>query len=454
MLSAGLRYSINVTPMAVSTRHLRAFLAVAQSGSVTRSSGVMRRAQSAITRSIQELERELAAELFERRAHGMLLTDFGRTLLHRVEAAFAEMDAARQAIKNELGSRIWASNAPIFSLGLAEQRLRVFVALIEQPHMPSVAEALGISQAAVSQSLREIESGLGLKLFERSSRGLQPTRTGQMLATHVKRSLAEIRIAEAEIASMKGLTQGHVNVGALSLGRTSLLPVAIARLLRKHPSITVGTVEGPFSSLASSLRAGDLDFILGALRPPDHTVGFVREMVARDVMAVVAGAHHPLARQPAVTLEDLVTEQWTLPQKGTPTRELFEAALASRRLAGAKVVVETADLSILRGLLLESEMLTVISPHLFQYELEAGSLAMLPIPLPETERQIGMLRRTESHPSPGARLLMEEIRLVGQQPLGFPALDIRGHKPPVRAWADDGSARDGLSHGPSRRVMQ
>lgn len=418
MVVAGLRPSMNAAPMAVSTRHLRAFLAVAQSGSVTRSSGVMRRAQSAVTRSIQELERELAVDLFERRAHGMLLTDFGRALLHRVEAAFAEMNQARQGLKGELAGREWASNAPIFSLMLAEQRLRVFVALIEQPHMPSVAETLGVSQAAVSQSLREIEVGLGLKLFERTSRGLQPTRIGQILATHVKRALAEVRIAEAEIASMKGLTQGHVNVGALSLGRISLLPAAIARLLRKHPDITVGTVEGPFGSLASSLRAGDLDFIVGALRPPDHTVGFVREMVAHDAMAVVVGAHHPLTRQPGVRLEEVVGAQWILPQKGTPTRELFEAALASRGLPRPKVVVETADLSILRGVLLESEMLTAISPHLFQYEVKAGSLFVLPIPLPETERPIGMLRRTESHPSPAARLLMEEIRQVGQLPLG------------------------------------
>jgi LysR family transcriptional regulator of gallate degradation len=81
----------------LNTRHLRAFLTVAQSGSVVRSSQAMRRAQSAVTRAIKELEKDLDVPLFERHPHGVLLTAFGRALLGRVERAFAEMDAARSA---------------------------------------------------------------------------------------------------------------------------------------------------------------------------------------------------------------------------------------------------------------------------------------------------------------------------------------------------------------------
>jgi len=72
-------------------KHLRAFITVARAGSVIRSSKIVHRAQSAVTRSIKELERELGVVLFERRPQGMLMTEFGRTLLQRVDRALAEM---------------------------------------------------------------------------------------------------------------------------------------------------------------------------------------------------------------------------------------------------------------------------------------------------------------------------------------------------------------------------
>ncbi len=400
--------------MALSTRHLRTFHHVAHSGSITKSSRELRRAQSAITRSIQQLERELAAGLFERRAHGMLLTDYGRTLVRRVDAAFSQMDDAREALVRDFALQERARHAPVFSLMIAVQRLHVFLGLINQPHMPSVAKAIGISQAAVSQSLREIENSLGLKLFSRSPQGMQPTDIGHLLAAAIKRALSEIRNADAEIASMKGLTQGHVMVGALSLGRTGLLPNAIARLLKRHPQLTVGTVEGPFATLASALRAGDLDFIVGALRSSEQTIGFVREEILDDVMVVVVRANHPLAGCEQLALSDLVEADWVVPQKGTPTRERFEFALSARKVSVPRVAVETADLSLMRGLLLQTDMLTAVSAKSFQFELDVGALVRLPIALPETKRPVGLLRRTDTHPSPGARLLLDELRDVAQ----------------------------------------
>jgi LysR family transcriptional regulator, regulator for genes of the gallate degradation pathway len=124
--------------MQLSTRHLRAFQAVADHGSVNRAAAALFRAQSAVTRSIHKLERELGVAMFERRARGMLPTAFGRALLTRTRRAFAEMQLARKHLmaRSQGGTR--SGNAPIFFLGMTEQRLLAFVALTEQHHMPSV----------------------------------------------------------------------------------------------------------------------------------------------------------------------------------------------------------------------------------------------------------------------------------------------------------------------------
>ncbi len=304
--------------------------------------------------------------------------------------------------------------ASIFSLSISRQRLLVFVELIEQRHMGAVADSLGISQPAASQALREIETSVGVKLFTRGPGGMQPTPLGALLGMHIRRALAEIRAGESEIGSLRGAIAGRVVIGTLSLGRTRLLPKAIIQLTKKHPNLTITTIEGAFEHLAMRLRAGDVDFILGALRPPEHTIGLIREVVTHDVLSLVAGNSHPLARKRKLTFSDLASAEWVLPPHGAPTRELLENTLKTHGLTESRVVVETADLSITRGILVGSNMLTAVSAHLFREEIAAKTLVVLPLALPETGRDIGILQRSTSSPSLAAQLLMANIRSIGQ----------------------------------------
>lgn len=389
-------------------RHLRAFLAVAQQGSANRASATIYRAQSAISRSIGKLERELGVELFERRSRGMLLTEYGRALHVRAQRVQAEMEAARHEVSSLLGKGR-GRNAAIFNMLLHERRVRAFVALTEQHHMPSVAESIGITQPAVSMAVRQLEESVGTPLFERTARGMIPTQAGALLAFRLKRAMAEIRHAGADIAALQGVHRGVVNVGALPLGRTRLLPESIAGVVSAHPGVRVATVEGSFETLAAGLRAGDLDFILGALRDADYAHDLVGDALADDELALVARRDHPWSTRGTLADADLASASFVLPRAHTPNRTLFERALERRGLAAPNVVVETSDLAVLRGVLVNSDLVTAISPRQLSYELEAGLLRVLPLPLPDTRRVIGITRRTDSLVWPGARLLMDEI---------------------------------------------
>src|SRR5882724_8182082 len=126
-------------------------------------------------------------------------------------------------------------------------------------------------------------------------------------------------------------------------------------------------------------------------------------------MAIVSRRGHPWAKRKRIASRDLVRARWVLPRLNTPNRMLFERALTKRGLPPPDVVVETSDLAVLRGVLLNSDLLTAISPHQLSYELGAGLLTLLPVPLHDTRRVIGITRRTDSLASPGAKMLMEEI---------------------------------------------
>jgi LysR family transcriptional regulator of gallate degradation len=389
-------------------RHLRAFLAVADQGSANRAGAALFRAQSAVSRSIHNLERELGVTLFERRARGMLLTEYGRAPLVRARRVHAEMQRARPEL-TAIVDKGSVRNAAIFGMLTHERRVRAFVALTEQHYMPSVAESLGITQPAVSIAVRQLEDSIGVALFERTAQGMMPTPAGAALALRLKRALAEIRHAVADIASLRGITQGTVTVGALPLGRTRLLPESIAGVVAKYPGLRVATMEGSFEALAASLRAGDLDFILGALRPTEYASDLEGEPLADDELAIVSRRGHPWANRKRIHPRDLARARWVLSRVNTPNRMLFERALTKRGLPPPDVVVETSDLAVLRGVLLNSDLLTAISPRQLSYELGAGLLTVLPIPLADTRRVIGITRRTDSLASPGAKIMMEEI---------------------------------------------
>jgi LysR family transcriptional regulator, regulator for genes of the gallate degradation pathway len=389
-------------------RHLRAFLAVADQGSANRAGAALFRAQSAVSRSIHKLERELGVKLFERRARGMWLTEYGRALLVRARRVHAELQRARSEVAalTEAGS---VRNAAIFGMLTHERRVRAFVALTEQHHMPSVAESLGITQPAVSIAVRQLEESIGVALFERNPRGMMPTPAGAALALRLKRAQAEMRHAVADIAALRGITQGSITVGALPLGRTRVLPESIADVVARYPGLRVATMEGPFEALAASLRAGDVDFILGALRPAEYASDLRGKPLGEDELAIVCSSAHRLANRHRICARDLAHARWVLPRANTPNRRLFEQALASRGVAVPDAVVETSDLAVLRGVLLNSDLLTAISPGQLAYELEAGLLTQLAMALPDTRRVIGIMRRADSMASPGANILMEEI---------------------------------------------
>ncbi|HSV58972.1 MAG TPA: LysR family transcriptional regulator [Variovorax sp.] len=399
--------------LGINLRHLRALSAVAAAGSIAAAAEALFRVPSAVTRSISELEAALGRPLFERRARGMALTAHGELVLLRARRIEREFEDARTQLAARGGIGATADVHSLFSSILNGRRLAVVASLAEKRSMPTVAREFGITQPAISSALRDLEGGLGVALFERGSKGLSPTPAGEIVAFHFKRVLAELRHIGPDIAASEGTLQGSIDVGALPLGRTQILPMAIASLLARHPGLHVATVESPYDTLAASLRSGDIDFILGALRPTEKARDLQQEALFEDRISVIARAGHPLARAGRrIDLDTLRQASWALSRQGAPARELLERAFSKARQAPPVPAVETGDLAVLRGLLLESDMLTAISAHQLRYEIRDGSLVVLDFPLEETRREIGLTQRLGAFPSPGARALMEEIRAV------------------------------------------
>jgi LysR family transcriptional regulator of gallate degradation len=398
-----------------SLMHVRAFVRVADHGSVSKASVALFRAQSVVTRSISELEARLGIALFERHANGMRLTDYGERLLPRARRVLAELDSVPRLLNG-------ADKRAVEPLYLFQaRRLQVFVKLCETHHMQTVASLLGLSQPAISSTIKVMESGCGQTLFERTPRGLQPTRASHDILFPIRRALNELRHLETDITALRGALQGVVHVGALPLGRTRILPEAIVRLMAKHPAIQVITNESPFDLLATELRAGDVDFIFGALRSEAYASDLAGESLLTEDMVVLARRDHPLYRNSALHAE-LANAQWVLPRAGSPARQMLDACFTRFGIAPPRAVVESADMAIIRGLLLRSDMLAAVSAHQLEQEIASGELCILPLELNQTTRAIGLTYRNGCLHSPVAQALMEMIRRVIREQAGSEAI--------------------------------
>lgn len=398
---------------ALKLRHLRAFIAVARSGGVTKAAARLLRAQSVVTRAVHKLEAALGVPLFERRAQGVEPTVYGQALLVRAERAAEQLSQARTDMQPLCPRGLPSVTAPVFSMQTSQRHLDAFLMLVELHHMSEVARRLSISQPAVSAAIRELEGGLRTPLFVRAPSGLFPNPAARMLARRVRLALAELRHAEEELASLRGMDVGHTRVGVLPLSKTAVvMPRAIARLTERYPAVRVTLRDGAFENQEDALRSGELDFVFGALRDFPRDSDLVGEPLFEDRLCLIVRATHPLARTRRVTLRHSEDFPWVLNRPGTPGRERLERAFQRRGINLPRVIIETGSLAMTRALLLEADFITALSPDQFEHEIAAGLIAVLPPELPETVRPIGVIRRRNSVLPPSAERLIQALREV------------------------------------------
>ncbi|HDG1666887.1 TPA: LysR family transcriptional regulator [Kluyvera ascorbata] len=392
----------------INIMQLRFFCQVASRGSVSRAADDLFRTQSAITRAIRDLEAELSVTLFERHYSGMVLTEYGKCILPRALRAIGDLQAipalmhklkAHTAPHKDLPDPGWLFNT---------RRLEIFIQLYHINHSQTVANQLGVTQPAISAALKILEKGAGSPLFRRTPEGVRPTTAADTLYPNISRALNELAHIWGDLAAIRGVLEGNVRIGALPLSRTQLLPAAINAFLAQHPGIRVVTNESPYESLVSDMRAGNIDFIIGALRQHDELPELTCQPLFEEEMLILVCNDHPLLNHPD-PLSQLSCAQWVLPRSNAPARHLLDKAFAALGLPQPQPVVETGDAAMVRGLLLGSPLLAAVSASQMRFEIDNHLLTILPVKLPNTQRRIGLTFREGSLPSPATQTLVNFI---------------------------------------------
>jgi LysR family transcriptional regulator of gallate degradation len=383
----------------VPLRLLRAAEAVARRGSAAAAAAELHLSASAVSRAVAQAEQQLGVPLFERGARGMACTPAGEALLRRV-------GRARQQLALAAGATL-AGRA-------TDAMLQALVAVAERRSETAAAQQLGITQAAVHQSLRQLEHAARVPLFLRSHRGTRLTEAGERLLLRAKLAGAELRAGHDELSAACGGAPGRVAVGALPMASDVLVPQALARLLAAQPGVQALVADGTYEALLHQLRHGDVDLVVGPLRGAQAPADITEELLFVDRLQPVVRSGHPLAqgRRPARTLKALLACAWIGPLPGTPARAAFERAFEAEGLAVPPVGLQVNSPAVVRSVLMASDAVALVSPLQIRGEVASGLLTVLPVPVQHTERAIGLMQRRDGLASPVLQALVAALRAV------------------------------------------
>jgi DNA-binding transcriptional LysR family regulator len=377
-------------------RHLRAFCEVTEHRSITHAAEQVFLSQPAITQAVAKMERQLDTQLFERLSDGMYPTEAGHLYAQRAGRALELIrHGCREALK--IGAEPSSRRHSAIEQMLTATQLNALNAVAKARNFSLAARLVGTSQPALLRSARDLESLLEIRLFEKTSQGIELTRAAKTLVQHVKLAYAEMAQGNAEISALKGVDHGIIVIGSMPLARHGILPAAINELAKALPEVRVSVVAAPYPELLHGLRHGEIDVLIGALRDPVPVEDVEQEPLFDDPLAIVARSGHPLTTKKRITVDDLTAYPWVVPQQDIPTRDHFEALMQGRSTVGG--LVESSSIVLIISLLLGSDRLTLISRQQIRREQGQGLVTTLPYDMSSTLRPIGLTTRRNWRPT-------------------------------------------------------
>ncbi len=393
---------------AINIRHLRAFLEVARSQSISKAKDKVYLSQPAITQALAKLESHLDTQLFERKSDGMFLTESGDVFVVRVERAIQLIhDGIRETLR-------WAERKPgmksaqLLNL-ITTTQLRALIALASARSFSEAGRRIGVPQSSIHRSARELESLLGLELVEKTSTGINLNKSALALSRATKLAFSEIDQARDELRSLANQESGQLIIGSMPLARTSVLPKSIIEFGRQYPDFRISVTDGPYSDLLYHLRNANLDLLIGALRFPVPSEDVNQEEFFSSEVVIVGRPHHPLMTQ-TIDMDILADASWVVPHVGTPTRSIFDNFFLEADKPIPHRLVESGSQILLRSLLEGSDRLTMVSAHQVQRELEEGWLKVLPFAVSHSYRPIGISMRKGWRPTKTQQAFIDILR--------------------------------------------
>ena len=283
--------------------------------------------------------------------------------------------------------------------------LRAFLLVVELESFHRAAEALNLSQPALSRRIQKLEGSIGAPLLERTTRHVAPTAVGQELVPLVRRMLEEFDgslFAFRELGERRG---GLVTIACLPTAAFYFLPSVIRQFNAQYPNIRFRILDLPAIDGLQAVARGEVEFGVNIMGSSDPDLIFDR--LVEDPFVLAARKDHPLALRDMLSWDDLVPYHLITVHRSSANRILLDSALARSNLA-LRWSYEVTHLSTSLGLV-EAGLGISVLPRMATPQGDHPFLVTRSIRDPEISRTIGVVRRRGGTLSPAAERFMHML---------------------------------------------
>jgi DNA-binding transcriptional LysR family regulator len=302
------------------------------------------------------------------------------------------------------------STQKIFSR-LKTRQLQLLLALAQARSLRKAAALVNMTQPAATNLIFELEDTLGVKLFDRQSRGVVPTEYGMVMIRHAQMMLSDVDHAREEIAALQSGATGRMAIGCISNVVPFLIAQAVTKMKRERPGMLVSIEVDSSNVLLPGLEEGRLDLVVA--RPLESAPGasFVYEQLLNEPLTLVGRVGHPLMTGSApLTENDLRSWPWVLLPATTPMRRVLEPTFGHLWLNRSRNLIETSSTMMMIALLQGTDALAVVPDNVAQYHRRHGMLDIIPFALPPIMGSYGIITRQDRPMSPAAEEFIQILR--------------------------------------------
>lgn len=281
--------------------------------------------------------------------------------------------------------------------------LRAFVALAELESFRAAAEALHLSQPALSRRIGKLEDALGVRLFDRTTRSVNLTAVGRDFSRKARELLDELENTLLGIRDVAAKRTGEVTVACVPSAVFYFLPGVMKQYHERYPKIRVRVVDEDANAVLSTVIRGEADFGLNFIGTQEPEIEF--EPVLKEPFVAACRRDHPIARKRRTTWAELNEHQYMTVAKSSGNRLLIDLALTDIP-ARPRWFYEVRHVSTLVALV-EAGLGVAAVPRLAMPLTDHPTLVSVPLVDPAITRTVGLIRRRGRSLSPAAQQLYD-----------------------------------------------
>jgi molybdate transport repressor ModE-like protein len=294
------------------------------------------------------------------------------------------------------------------------KRLRILREVAAQGSFSAAADALFLSQSAVSQQIATLEREVGMQLLDRARGGPKLTDAGRVLVGHAEAAIARLDEAERELAAIAGLEGGELRLASFPSASATVLTEAVSVFHGRHPKVRLTIAEAEPEESLPRLKGGELDLALSfdypsVPNPPDRDLELT--LLLTESMHLALPKKHPLAERQVVPLAELSEERWLC---GSRPSSCGEVVFRACRDAGfePQVGFESDDYHVMQGFISAGLGFTLL-PDLALPTLRSDLVVRATDP-PAPQRRVWAATRAEGARSPATEEMLSILVEVGE----------------------------------------